>query len=224
MTQSERAAVEAIIDEKENEVFEESTGQVTGSLLEISMSAQLSHGQAVGSLAFEIGKEMDLPEQACRDLAVAGYFHDIGKTELELPPDIVDPLVIEEINYVRLHPIKGHQILKRHGYSDKICDYVLYHHENYDGSGYPEHREGRDIPLGASILRVCDVFCSLLEDRPHRSAFSPADAFDLMREEIKYFDLSVFLALQRVIHDETGEIRVPEISDEVKGVWRTSCH
>ena len=224
MTQRDREAVEAMIDSKAERAMRQGETQMNGSLLDISMSEQLAHGQAVGSLAFEIGKEMDLPEQTCRDLAVAGYFHDIGKTELELPPEIADPLVVEEINYVRLHPVKGCQILRRHGYSEKICEYVLYHHENYDGSGYPEHLEGWNIPLGASILRVCDVFCSLLEDRPHRSAFSPADAFDLMREEIKYYDLNVFLAFQRVIHDESGRIRVPEISNEVKGVWRESCH
>ena len=189
------------------------------------MQRQLEHGQAVSNLALLVGKEMGLEDSVCHDLAVAGFFHDIGKTELTLPEEISDnPLVVEELNYVRRHPAKGAQILERHGYSEDICQAVLYHHENYDGSGYPDHLEGWNIPLGACVLRVCDVYCSLIEDRPHRKAFTPPDAFDLMREEIRNYDLRVFLALQRVLHNEEGEIRVPEITEEAREIWRESCH
>lgn len=195
------------------------------SILSISMSRQLAHGQAVSSLAYEVAKEMELPKQICRDIAVAGFFHDIGKTELELPEGFGDDaMVVEEMNYVLTHPVKGAEILRRHGYSEEICSYVLHHHENCDGSGYPDHLEGWNIPLGAAVLRVCDIFCALVEDREYRGSFSPEDAFEVLRDEVKDYDLQAFLALQRVIHDSEGNIRIPEISEEVKGVWKESCH
>ena len=110
------------------------------------------------------------------------------------------------------------RILKDRGYSDSICESVLYHHENYDGTGYPYNLEGRNIPLGARILRVCDVFCALIDERPYRSAFPPETAVELMIEENKNYDMQVFLTFMRVIHDNPGcEIRVPEITLDVRG-------
>ena len=96
----------------------------------------------------------------------------------------------------------GCAILKRQGFSEKIQEMVLYHHENYDGSGYPKNLQGEEIPLGASILRVCDVFAALLSDRPYRKGFDQQTAVSLMIEEVKNFDMRVFLAFQRMIHEE----------------------
>ena len=77
----------------------------------------------------------------------------------------------------------------------------MYHHENYDGSGYPENLRGEDIPIGARILRVADVFSALVSDRTYRSAFDADIAVELMIDEVKNFDMEVFLAFQRVVHD-----------------------
>ena len=92
--------------------------------------------------------------------------------------------------------------MKRQGFSEKIQEMVLYHHENYDGSGYPKNLQGEEIPLGARILRVCDVFAALLSDRPYRKGFDQQTAVSLMIEEVKNFDMRVFLAFQRMIHEE----------------------
>ena len=76
----------------------------------------------------------------------------------------------------------------------------MYHHENYDGTGYPENLAGEEIPIGGRILRVCDVFAALSSDRPYRTAFDVATVVELMIDEIKNFDMEVFLTFQRVIH------------------------
>ena len=96
----------------------------------------------------------------------------------------------------------GCAILKRQGFPEKIQEMVLYHHENYDGSGYPKNLQGEEIPLGARILRVCDVFAALLSDRPYRKGFDQQTAVSLMIEEVKNFDMRIFLAFQRMIHEE----------------------
>ena len=111
-------------------------------------------------------------------------------------------MTVEEIKYVRMHSMFGCAILKRQGFSEKIQEMVLYHHENYDGSGYPKNLQGEEIPLGARILRVCDVFAALLSDRPYRKGFDQQTAVSLMIEEVKNFDMRVFLAFQRMIHEE----------------------
>ena len=90
--------------------------------------------------------------------------------------------------------------LKDQGYSDFVLESILYHHENYDGSGYPSNLAGKEIPIGARILRVCDVFCALSQERSYRKAFDKHTVMELMIDEIKNFDLEVFLAFQRVVH------------------------
>ena len=109
-------------------------------------------------------------------------------------------MVIEELKYVRMHYTLGYEILKDQGYSDYVLESILYHHENFDGSGYPSNRSGKDIPMGARILRVCDVYAALSMDRPYRKALENDEVLRLMIDEIKNFDMQVFLAFQRVIH------------------------
>ena len=189
-----------------------------------SLTEQLEHGRMVSNLAYHIGKELGLTKEELNDLVVAGFFHDVGKTEIEEDFSAHEDglMVVEELNSVRQHPIKGYEMLKRHGYNDRICEAVLRHHENYDGSGYPGNMEGWNIPIEACILRVCDVFCALVSDRPYRKAFAPKAALEMMIEEVRKYDIRVFLAFQRIIHvDEEGTIALPDVPDEVRGVWKT---
>ncbi|MGN0363169.1 MAG: HD-GYP domain-containing protein [Bilifractor sp.] len=193
----------------------------TKHLFGTKMTEQLDHGRKVSSLAYEVGRELGLSDDACMDLIIAGFFHDIGKTELAEAEKGKSTLLVEEMNSVRLHPRVGYDILKRHGFSDEICRDVLYHHENMDGSGYPENLEGSNIPLGACILRVCDVFCALTQDRPYRRAFPPEIAMQMMIEEVEKYNLKVFLAFQRVLHrSPDGRVTMPEVRPEVRGVWK----
>lgn len=111
-------------------------------------------------------------------------------------------MVIEEIKYVRKHPQLGYETLKDKGYSRFILETVYYHHENYDGSGYPENLSGDDIPIGSRILRVSDTFSALTEKRPYRDAFDTQTAVRMMIDEVKNFDMQVFLAFQRAVHEQ----------------------
>ena len=95
--------------------------------------------------------------------------------------------------------------LKNQGYSDIVLESILYHHENYDGSGYPSNKAGDDIPIGARILRVCDVYAALISDRPYRRGFDISSVMELMIDEVKNFDMQVFLAFQRVVHNGDGQ-------------------
>ena len=170
--------------------------------LEFDLSTELNHGICVSNLAYDVGQELKLSQEECYQLAIAGMLHDIGKLRLTgyINGDEQDPLLIEELKYVRMHSTLGYEELKEQGYSQFVLDSVLYHHENYDGSGYPANLAGEEIPIGARVLRVCDVFCALTSDRPYRKAFETETAIELMIEEVKNFDMKVFIAFQRAVH------------------------
>ncbi len=172
----------------------------TETTLRDSLEESIVHGIVVSNLAYMMGHEMGLPEDQCYELAVAGVVHDIGK--LRLRSYVYDEkeatLDIDELRYVRLHPTLGYAILKEHGYSDYVLQAVLYHHENIDGSGYPNNLKGDEIPLNAKIMRVCDAFGALIANRPVRSAFDIETALTIMIEEVKFFDMKVFLAFQKL--------------------------
>ena len=176
-------------------------------ILEMDLSAELKHGVVVSNLAYDVAKELGLGEKECYQLAIAGMLHDIGKLKLTgyINGQENDPLLIEELKYVRMHSSLGYEELKDQGYSELVLQSVLYHHENYDGSGYPSNLRGDSIPLGARILRVCDVYAALSSDRPYRRAFDVSTVIELMIDEIKNFDMEVFLAFQRVVHNGDGQ-------------------
>lgn len=163
----------------------------------------IEHGIYVSNLAGLIGKELGLPEKMIYELSVAGVLHDIGKLRLSnyMYGRDEESFVVEQLRYVRMHSKLSADILKKKDYSDFVIESILYHHENYDGSGYPDNLAGESIPLGARILRVCDVFIALTSDRPYRKAFDKDSAVTLMIDEVKNFDMKVFLAFLKVVHE-----------------------
>ena len=168
----------------------------------VDMNDAVRHGMCVSILASELARELGCDEEFVHKAAVAGMLHDVGK--IQISPYIYGrrqgAMKIEEMRYVRLHAKLGAEILKREGYDQDIVDMVHYHHENYDGSGYPYRMCGDEIPLGARIIRVCDVFSALISNRPYRKAFDADTAFGMVIDEVRHFDMKVFLAFQRLIN------------------------
>lgn len=161
------------------------------------------HGILVSTLAELMARKMKLDDEFCREIALAGMVHDVGKLQVSqfLYGRSQDTLAIEEMQYVRQHPELGYEQLKRiGGFSERVMEAVLYHHENYDGSGFPSNLRGEKIPLAARILRVADVYAALTSFRPYRAAFDSDTAIEMMIDEVKHFDMQVFLALLAVVH------------------------
>ena len=176
-----------------------------GKIVDYNITEELAHGTYVCALVRDLAMELGLSEEERRPLMIAALLHDIGKLRLARYLMIgtqsgEDPLVIEEMKYVRMHSVLSYEILRQAGYRQGVLEAVRYHHENYDGTGYPDNLRGEAIPLGARIIRVCDVFAALTTDRPYRNRFSKDEAISLMIEEINHFDLRIFLAFERVVH------------------------
>lgn len=164
----------------------------------------IMNGVCVSNLAYLIAEELGCDKVFCDKMAMAGLVHDIGKVRIYtyIYGDSEDhTLTVKKLRYIRMHSKLGYDILLDEGFDKDILEAVLYHHENYDGSGYPENIAGEDIPFGARILRVCDVFAALISDRVYRKAFDVNTAIELMIEEVKNFDMKIFLTFMKVIHE-----------------------
>ena len=210
LSDTSNAKVQGNVPEDQETVSEEDAADNNSHIVKYDLIHELIHGMMVSNLACAVGRELDLPEDICYELAMAGMLHDIGKLRLTgyIYGKEKNPMVIEELKYVRMHSTLGYLELKEQDYSEFILKSILYHHENYDGSGYPSNLSGEEIPIGARILRVCDVYAALRSDRPYRKAFDREAAMELMIEEVKNFDMQVFLAFQRVVHSRSEELPV----------------
>mgnify|MGYP000892607104 CR=1 FL=1 len=208
------------LNEKKPELKNYQHSNQRKNMLQYSLAEQIAHGMDVSNMAYDVAEKLGYKKEECYELAVAGILHDIGKIVLE--KEIGDkPLIVEEMKVVRMHPVESYDVVKKQGYSDFIQQSVLHHHENYDGSGYPDHLFGDDIPYGGRILRVCDVYCALTSDRPYRKAYDHETAIKFMVEDIRNFDLKIFLAFQKIIHENNrkaiilGDLTVDERGDFV---------
>jgi len=124
------------------------------------------------------------------EVLLAGILlHDIGK--IFTPKEILykpGPLTDEEWEIIRRHPVDGAEVLEQIAGLKEMSHNVRYHHERYDGKGYPEGRKGKEIPLGARIAAVVDAFDAMISDRPYRKAMPVEQAI----EELKRFRGSQF--------------------------------
>lgn len=162
----------------------------------------IHHGIYVSNAAYLLAEEIRLPEEQCYELAVAGMLHDIGKIRASNLLYIEQPdhhFVIRQLNYLRKHPFLGFDLLKDQGYSDFVLESILFHHENYDGSGFPSNLFGELIPLGARVLRICDVFVTLITKKAYRPAYDVDTALEFMIGEVKNFDMKLFLAFMNLV-------------------------
>jgi diguanylate cyclase (GGDEF)-like protein/putative nucleotidyltransferase with HDIG domain len=135
-----------------------------------------SHSERVATLAAEIAAELGLPAEEIELTRLAGSLHDLGK--LAIPEEILrkpEALSDAERLVLERHPQIGYRMLESLGV-DPIADWVLHHHERWDGQGYPDGLEGDSIPLGARIIFVADAFDAMTSDRIYRHALSFSDS------------------------------------------------
>lgn len=129
------------------------------------------HSERVAIYSLQIANVMNLADEEKDAIRFGGYLHDIGKIGVRdtilLKPD---KLTEEEDAEIKLHPIKGDEIVKPIRFFPKERDLIRYHHERFDGTGYPDGLRGENIPLNARILSVADTYDALTSSRPYRSA------------------------------------------------------
>lgn len=135
------------------------------------------HSTAVSQLAEAAAKQAGLSDDVARDLRRAGLIHDLGRVAITAGIwDKVKPLTDLEREKIRLHTYVGERVLARAPALAAIAELACLAHERLDGAGYHRRLSAASCPPAARILAVADVYCALVEERPHRAAMSPSDA------------------------------------------------
>ena len=128
------------------------------------------HCRRVAIYVNRLAHALGWSRRAGRDLALAGLVHDLGKTWMQNSILLKDaPLSRDERQEMERHPRIAARILDAYGAPEVLVQAVLYHHEAYNGAGYPDGLCGEAIPLGARLLSVADVFDALTSARPYKS-------------------------------------------------------
>lgn len=142
------------------------------------------HCERLALNASNLGRHVHLDEEEIIALRRGGYLHDLGK--IAVPDEILKKganLTPEEWEIMKRHPLTGENICRPLKSLRLVLPIIRSHHEHFDGSGYPDGLEGRDIPLLARILQVVDVYDALRTARPYKPALSHEQAAITMREE-----------------------------------------
>ncbi|HEY2940617.1 MAG TPA: diguanylate cyclase [Gaiellaceae bacterium] len=155
-----------------------------------------SHSQRVAELAARTARRLGLPDEDIELTRLAASLHDLGK--LAVPEEILrkpGPLTDPERIVLERHPQIGFRMLESLGV-DPVADWVLHHHERWDGSGYPDGLPGAQIPLGARIIFVADAYDAMTSERVYRRRVAPSEAIaELERCAGTQFDPEIVSAL-----------------------------
>jgi len=159
------------------------------------------HADRVSRIAGAIAREIGLPERQIEQIELAGLLHDIGKIGVE-DRILMKPQRLEkdEQDLMRRHPIYGASILEPSAALRPLVPIVLHHHENFDGTGYPEGLKGEEIPLGSRIIIVADAYEAMTSDRIYRKAIGHDRAMEqLSKYKGVQFDPKIVRALEHVV-------------------------
>lgn len=164
--------------------------------IDVHLGYNAGHGRRVAHLANRVGRQMELADSQLEHLHFASLLHDIGMLKL----DRADPP--HSAKTCRKHPVFGHRMLNGIRLWDEVAPLVLYHHERFDGTGYPEGLAGDAIPLEARIIALCEAFDSMTAPTSYKDPIP----FDVAVREVAagagtQFDPDVVRAFLAVVKD-----------------------
>jgi putative two-component system response regulator len=170
------------------------------------------HCDRLSRYAVALGETLGLSEEQRVSLRRAAIVHDIGKVAV---PEFVlrkpGPLDSAERKIIEEHTIVGEHICAPLKSFRQILPIIRSHHEKQDGTGYPDHLKGNEVPLMARILQTVDVYDSLTTDRPYRRALSRKEALEIMREETRrgWWDAKLVGAFRGLLRKSPGAFSAP---------------
>lgn len=163
----------------------------------------VGHTWRVTNFALEIARAMGWPEERLKECEMGGVLHDIGKISvddavLRKPGHLTD----EEFEKMKVHPEKGARLLQDIEFLAPCIPYALYHHERYDGRGYPFGLKGEEIPIEGRLLAVADTFDAMTSNRPYRKGLDPDYAIsELEKGKGTQFDPQVVDAMVKAFKE-----------------------
>jgi HD-GYP domain len=195
----------ALYEDIEKSYF--STVRALAKAIEVKDPYTHGHSERVTEYALMIADAMCLDEREKQKLKYAATLHDIGK--IGIAGRVLNKpgsLTSEEYSHVKTHPILGESIVEPVEFLQGPRPIILYHHERFDGTGYPHGLKGSGIPLCARILSVADAFEAMRSDRPYRRALSVQDAInELKRNTGTQFDPEVVDSFLEILEQCGGD-------------------
>lgn len=158
-----------------------------------------NHAKRVSQISVNIGQELGLSEVEINKLKMSGFFHDIGK--IAINEEILNKKIVDKDDWkeYRRHPEIGYSILSSANKYVGIAEEVLYHHEYYNGEGYPEGLKGEEIPLNSRIIAIANHYDALLKGRFYKEAIEATEAIEVIKKEAdKKFDPNIVEAFLKV--------------------------
>jgi HD-GYP domain-containing protein (c-di-GMP phosphodiesterase class II) len=163
----------------------------------------IEHGQRVAATSVAIGKKSHLNDEELVLIEYAGRIHDLGRvgiddTIMAKPGKFTTAQRAAMETHVRI----GYNFLSRSNLPEEITHSVLYHHEHWDGSGYPKGLVKSEIPLFSRIICIADVWDALTSDRPYRPALSHQMSMEIMTKSIEWFDPKLYGKFLEIIGEK----------------------
>lgn len=158
-----------LLSENQKEVYD-SFLKILVQINDVREYASIGHSERVSSLARQLAIAAGVGDEEVELISTAGLLHDIGK--IGVPENMLSKpssLTNEERTLMMSHSNIGYDIASQAGPLAGAARYILYHHEWWNGKGYPDGLKGNEIPIGAQIVSICDAFDSMTDDRPYRS-------------------------------------------------------
>jgi len=181
--------------------------RLRGRLVRILGKAAGNHAANVRRLAVRLAQRLEIPDSSVAAIALGSVLHDAGK--LCVPQSILAkpaPLTEEEWRIVRRHPVAGEQLLEPFVQSPEVLSIIRFHHERWDGRGYPDGRAEAEIPLAARVVGTADAYEAMIEPRPYRLRRTKDQALlELTAHAGSQFDPDCALALTELIREDSDE-------------------
>jgi len=162
-----------------------------------------THSNRVSQLCKYLGMAMELPEIEIYKLEISGLFHDIGKIAIQ---DYIlnksGQLTEQEWKEIMTHPEIGYWILRTSLEMSDVANYVLHHHERYDGTGYPKGLKGEEIPLLSRIISIVDSYDAMTNHRSYKETLNQDRAInELINNKGKQFDPDIVVTfIEKVLN------------------------
>ncbi len=141
------------------------------------------HCERVAKYALMLVDAMDLPDDMKKNIKYGSWLHDCGKIGI---PEIIlnkqGALDAEEFDTIKQHSLWGADVARKAQLPETVVNIALYHHERFDGTGYPQGLKAADIPIEARIVSIVDAFDAMTSDRPYRKKLSVEEALKVIRE------------------------------------------
>jgi putative nucleotidyltransferase with HDIG domain len=169
-------------------------------LVELHDPYTKGHSESVSRLSVEIAKQMNLSTRQLSTVKWSGLVHDIGK--ILIPKEILNKpgkLNLEEYELIKNHPEYGAKVLFEADEISEVANIVKYHHERWDGTGYPDGLKAKEIPLESRVICVADTYDAMVSDRPYRKGLAPDIAVEeILKYSGKQFDPDVVQAFLQI--------------------------